>query len=133
MNYLLFPTVLIASILFAVGTALSRPANKCAFLALGVVGVLMALPGILFAAYYLKILGVPILLYQFRSIPFSELTAGGAGFLAGLLHGKFSRNERFRRVAGRGVFPGILALGLLVPYLKPILRPPHWGQFQNKW
>ncbi len=133
MNYLFFPTVLIASILFAIGRRLSSRASNSRFATLCVIGVLMALPGLLFAVYYLKFLGEPIWLYQFRSVPFSELTAGGAGFFAGLLHGKFSQDERFRRVAGRWFFPGILALGLLVPYLKPIVRPPDWKLFQDKW
>jgi peptidase C39-like protein len=132
MNYLLIPTLLIAAILFVIGTKSSR-ANKSVFLALCVVGVVAAMPGILFSAYYLKCLGEPILLYQFRSAPFSELTAGAAGFLTGLLHGKFLNNERFRRIAGRGFFVGVLALGLPVPYFKPIVRPPDWKQFQDKW
>src|SRR5436190_14642264 len=104
-----------------------------AFWSLNIFGLVIAIPGILFAAYYLKILGEPTWLYQFRSIRFSELSASAAGFLAGLLHGRFSANERFRRIAGSWFFPGILALGLLVPYLKPILRPPIWKQFQDRW
>ena len=96
-------------------------------------GTLIAVPGVVFAAYYLKIFGEPIWFYQFRSVPFTELTASGAGLLAGLLHGRFSENAQFRRIAGRRLFPGILAMGLLVPYLKPVVRPPHWNQFQDRW
>jgi Peptidase C39 family len=133
MNYLLIPTLLIAAILFAAGVRAGCRATGFVFLAVSFVGLVIAIPGILFGAYYLKFLGEPVWLYEFRSVPFSELSAGGAGFLAGLLHGKFSTNERFRKIAGRWFFPVILALGLIVPYLKPILRPPDWKQFQDKW
>lgn len=26
-----------------------------------------------------------------------------------------------------------MVLGLLIPYAKPILRPPRWSQFQDRW
>jgi hypothetical protein len=133
MNYFLYPTLLIAVALFAVGMRCGRDRNGLVLLALCAMGLAMAIPGILFATYYLKFLGEPIWLYQFRSMPYTELTAGGAGFMGGVLHEKFSRDERFRRIAGQWFFPVILALGLLVPFLKPILRPPHWKQFQNNW
>ena len=125
--------IIIPLILFIVGKSAGRRTEGFAFSSLCILGLVIAIPGIIFAAYYLKFLGEPIWLYQFRSAPFSELSAGGARFIAGLLHGKFSANERFSRVAGRWFFPGILAIGLLVPYLKPILRPPDWKQFQNRW
>jgi len=133
MNYMLIPTLFVALMLFAVGKWAGPRTKGFAFASLCIMGFVMAVPGILFAIYYLKCLGEPIWFYQFRSMPFSELSAGISGFLAGLLHGKLSAHERFRRIAGRRFFPGILVLGLLVPYLKPILRPPHWKQFQDRW
>jgi hypothetical protein len=133
MNYLLVPTLLIGAILFFAGTNLARRTSQRVFFVLCAAGLVLAVPGILFAVYYLKFLGDPIWLYEFRSVPFSELSAGGAGLFAGLLHGKYSANGRFQRVAGRWFFPVILALGLIVPYLKPLLRRPHWKQFQNEW
>jgi hypothetical protein len=133
MNWLLIPTLLVASGLFAIGVRAGLRIKGSVFYTLCGVSFVIATPGILFAAYYLKILGEPIWLYQFRSLPLSELSAGGAGFIAGLLHGKFSASERFRKIAGRWFFPTALGLGLLVPYLKPLLRPPDWKQFQKKW
>ena len=41
--------------------------------------------------------------------------------------------ERFRRIAGMWFFPGILGLGLLIPYVKPMLRPPDWKHFEDRW
>ena len=130
---MLIPTLLIASVLFTIGMLLGLRAKGMFFLSLCVFGGIVSIPGVLFAVYYFKILGEPIWLYQFRSIPFSELSAGGAGFLAGLLHGKLSPNAKFRRIAGGWFFPVILVIGLIVPYLKPILRPPNWSQFQDHW
>ncbi len=133
MNYLLIPTLLIASILFAIGMWTACRTKGYIFFSLCILGAVIAMPGVLFAAYYLKILGEPIWFYQFRSIPFAELAAGCAGLLAGMLQGKYLRSERSGRIVGRWFFPGILALGLVVPYLKPVLCPPRWNQFQDRW
>lgn len=133
MNYMLILTLLVASILFVVGNLPGCRTKMQTFIVLCIFGFVIAIPGILFAIYYFKILGEPIWLYQFRSVPFSELSAGGAGLLSGLLHGKWSSNPKFRRIAGGWFFPVILVIGLIVPYLKPILRPPKWSEFQDHW
>lgn len=130
---MLVPILSIALVLFVVGIAASRRSREVHFLLLCIPGLIIALPGIIFAVYYLRFFREPLWLYEFRSEPLSELSAGGAGFLAGLLHGKFSEGTRFRRIAGRWFFPGILAIGLIIPYLKPLLRPPNWNQFQDRW
>jgi hypothetical protein len=134
MNWLLIPTLLLSGILFGVGARLGkRRLRGGGLLALCGLGAIVALPGVLFAAYYLKGLGEPVWLYRFRSVPGAELAASGAGFLAGLLHGRLSGGERFRRIVGRWFFPGVLAVGLVLPYLKPVLRPPRSSQFQDRW
>ena len=133
MNYLLIPTALLACLLFEAGMRLGRRAQSSHFWLLSFLGLALAIPGILFAVYYFKILGEPIWLYEFRSAPLTELTAAGAGFLAGLLHAKFSRHEKFRRIAGRQFFPILLGLGMIVPYLKPLVRRAHWQDFQDRW
>lgn len=130
---MLFPTLFVALIFFIVGMRAGHRIKGFGFSSLCILGFVTAVPGILIDVYYLKCLGEPIWLYKFRSMPFSELSAGGSGFLAGLLHVKLSASERFRQIAGRRFFPGILLMGLLVPYLKPIVRPPHWSQFQDRW
>ena len=133
MNYLFFPTLLIASVLFTVGSWLTPRVSKITFWILCGVATLLAIPGVLFAVYYLKLLRTSVWFYEFRSIPYTELTAGGAGLLAGLLHERFSTNAKFRRIAGSWFFPGVLGLGLLTPYIKPIARPLNPNQFQNRW
>jgi hypothetical protein len=133
MNYLLLPTLFIAVALFVSGVRLTTRVSRNLFRVLCALGGLLAIPGVLFAIYYLKPLGTSVWFYEFRSIPYTELTAGGAGLLAGLLHGRFSINPKFRRIAGSWFFPGVLGLGLVIPYIKPILRPLDPGQFQNRW
>lgn len=134
MNYLLIPTLLLGFGLFALGIwSARRLRNQALFLAFVCCAAVFALPGVVFAAYYLKVFGEPIWLYKFRALPFSELTASGTGFIAGLLHGRLLTNPQFRRRVGAKFFPAILAIGLLLPYLKPILRPPEWNQFRDVW
>jgi hypothetical protein len=134
MNYWVIPTLLLALLLFWSGVLLARRVGKgFAFYMLAGFGVLAAIPGVVFSVYYLRVLSEPMWLYKFRSLPGAELAAVGAGILAGLLHGRYAHEPRFSRIAGRWFFPGALVLGLLIPYAKPILRPPRWSQFQDRW
>ncbi len=134
MNYWLIPTLILALILFVKGDLLARRlGNRPQFWLMAGAGVLASVQAVVFAVYYLRVFNEPLWLYQFRAWPCTELTAGGAGILAGLLHGRYSSNSRFRRTAGRWFFPGALLLALLVPYAKPVLRPPRWGEFQDRW
>jgi hypothetical protein len=126
-NYLLFPTLLIAVALFLAGVWLASRTSNYLFSILCALGALLAIPGVLFAIYYLKLLHNSVWYYEFRSIPYTELTASGTGFLAGLLHQKLSRNAKFRRIAGCWFFPGVLGLGLLIPHIKPMVRPINAG------
>jgi hypothetical protein len=132
-NYLLFPTLLIAVALFLAGVWLASRTSNYLFSILCALGALLAIPGVLFAIYYLKLLHNSVWYYEFRSIPYTELTASGTGFLAGLLHQKLSRNTRFRRIAGSWFFPGVLGLGLLIPHIKPMVRPINAGHFRDRW
>jgi hypothetical protein len=134
MNYLLFPTLLLAFLLFGVGSLLGHRRGKGLFyiLMLGL-ATLAALPGIAFTVYYFKLFPEYAWFYEFRSWPFTELTASGAGLIAGLLHARYSPKPQFLRIAGRWFFPGLLLLGLLVPYLKPLVLAPRWSQFQDRW
>jgi hypothetical protein len=133
MNYWLIPTLVLGFALFGLGAVAGRRTAGVAFYSILVLALLAAIPGIVFDLYYFKVLGEPIWLYQFRSVPGSELTAAGAGFLAGWLHGRFSKWARFQKTIGSRLFAIILFFGLLGPYVKPILRPPLWDEFQDRW
>jgi hypothetical protein len=133
MNYWLIPTLVLGFVLFRLGmTAGRRVSGVSLYFALGC-GLLAAIPGIVFALYYFKVLGEPIWLYEFRALPGSELAAAAAGFLAGLFQARFSKWEGFHKRAGNRLFAILLFFGLLGPYLKPMLRPPYWDQFHDHW
>ena len=133
MNYWLIPTFALGFALFGLGVVAGRRTAGAAFYSVLIIALLAAIPGIVFDLYYFKVLGEPIWLYQFRSLPGSELTAAGSGFLAGWLHGRSSQWERFQKTCGSRIFAILLFFGLLGPYVKPILRPPLWDQFQDQW
>ena len=83
------------------------------------VGVLCALPALIIALYYLHWFDGFVWFYQFRSVPFAELSAAGAGFGAGMVHAWLER-QCFRL---RTLLPGLLLVVLFVPYIKPVVSP----------
>lgn len=134
MNPMLWPTMFIAAVLFWGGCR----AEQCMVsqrlrLTFVLAAALSALPGFFFAAYYTKLLGEPLWLYEFRAAPGSELTAAGVGLLAGYLHRLRAKYPALRRQLRRFTVPALLVLILGVPYIKPIIRPLNWGQMQNHW
>ena len=134
MNYLAIPTFLVATVLFGIGVWQERQkVSHLLRIAQWLVGLVIAVPGILFAVYYLKILEGDIWFYRFRTVPFTELTAGGAGLLAGMLFERVRSDRRLHRFVGPWFVVIFLILGLSAPYLKPVLMPPQWSQFKNRW
>lgn len=133
MNYWLIPVLILGFALYVLGRRTAVRAGHSRLVLTLIVGIPVAVPGLLFAVYYFKVLGEPLWLYQFRSLPGSELAASGAGYLAGLLDGRFSQWEEYRKLAGNRLFAILLFFGLLGPYLKPLVHPPYWGQFHDHW
>lgn len=120
MNLLFFPVVALAALLFAAGyKAGARPGSPGGKRLLHAVAVVCALPGVLFAVYYLHLFDDAVWFYRFRSWPLSELAAAGAGLLAGLLQAWTVR----RGLRVRPLLPGLLLVGLFIPYLKPVVAP----------
>ena len=93
MNPLLYPTLLLTALSFYVGDRSGR--RRLSALPL-LLGLLLTLPAALFVIYYLHVLDRAAWFYQFRSLPFTELTAAGLGFLPGY------RNARLRRCTALG-------------------------------
>lgn len=134
MNYFAIPTFLIASAFFGIGVWQERQkVSRQLRIVQWLVGLVIAVPGILFAVYYLKVLEGAIWFYRFRALPFSELTAGGAGFLAGVLFERVRSDRRLHRFVGPWFVVMLLLLGFAAPYLKPVIMPPRWTQFRNQW
>ena len=134
MNHMLWPTGIAAVILFWIGRRaeqrLHARSSRIFFL---IAAVLTALPAALIAAYYTKLLGEPIWLYEFRATYGTEVTAAGGGVLAGFLHELRNRYPLLQRQFRKFTVPVIFMLVLIVPYIKPIFRPLGGQQFQNRW
>jgi hypothetical protein len=134
MNWMVLPVLLLAACLFWLGWKLERSIESGPLrAALFAVGCLATVPALGFAAYYSKLTGEPLALYQFRALPASELAASGAGFIAGALQGAWQRNAELRRLFSARFLPLLLLLLLVVPYLKPLIRRADWLQFHERW
>jgi hypothetical protein len=117
MNLLFFPVVALAAALCWLGYRLgSRGGTHWLVYA---VGVACAVPGVLFALYYLHWFDDAIWFYEFRSWPLTEFAAAGAGLLAGLIHAWIVR----KKLPLRPLAPLLLLAGLFIPYMKPVVAP----------
>ena len=106
----------LAAGLFAVGRAWARGL---------VTGVVLSLPAVLFASYYLHLFDNAAWYYNLRAIPYVELTGAGVGLLAGVLQGRMAP-------AGRVAIPVVALLLLLTPHLKPLLAPLDLAQLRDR-
>ena len=134
MNLLLIPTLLGTSALFGLGIWLSQcvksRAQKLFLVCISLVG---AVPALLFVIGYTGILGEAKWFYTFRSWPGSELTASGAGLIAGWVQARRKQSQRVRKQMSAGFFPFILFLCVTIPYLKQICLRPDWSNFSDRW
>jgi hypothetical protein len=131
-NPLLIPTLLLAFVFFRMGVWLWRRSGPAARWLLLPCVVVLSLPGILLAGYYLHFLDRAGWFFAFRSLPGTELTASGTGWLAGCLQGMLT-GSRWQRVIGATVLASLLAFGIFLPYAKPILSPAPWHQYSDRW
>jgi predicted double-glycine peptidase len=67
--------------------------------------------------------------YEFRSLPFTELTAMGAGLFAGAL----AELTKGPKLISRAFLIAILVLGIVAPHMKPILVPMASHRFSDRW
>lgn len=129
MNWMLAPTLVLACILTLVGLRLgsSRPRWWT-----WPIAAAASAPAIAYAGYYLHVVDEPTLLYSLRSMRFSELLAAGIGLAVGLVLGWcWARRATVWRIAGLATLLGALGI-LLLPYIKPVLRPADWSSFSDK-
>lgn len=134
MNHLLWPTSILTVLLFWLGTLaekkLARAPTRLGLIAFATV---FALPGLLFAGYYTKLLGEPIWFYQFRAVPGTELAAAGVGLLAGFVHQARHKYRLLKTQFRALTIPLILAVITIAPYVKPLLRPLNKRQLTEQW
>ena len=130
-NPWLVPVWLLTVGLFFLGRKWSGVAgNRVLWL---LVGLLAAVPGVLFVIYYTGILGEAEWFYRFRSWPGTELTAAGAGLLAGLVESWRARTSWLKKYTSAAFVPFMVLLLVTIPYLKQIFLRPDWNAFQDKW
>jgi len=133
-NPLLIPVLAIGAGTFALGWRLAaRPRSRGVLAAAFGLGFVVALPALLFAAYYLHVFDTAAWFYEFRALPGTELAAGPAGFLAGMIHGLVRRHDRLRKIAGTTLLPLGLLILLAAPYLKMIVRPLDAASLRDRW
>ncbi|MBI5095837.1 MAG: hypothetical protein HZB26_25815 [Candidatus Hydrogenedentes bacterium] len=132
-NPLIAPTLLLAYALAFASYAVTRRIKGVSLQAAWfVAAVLGALPAVSMPLYYTHLYDHWAAYYAFRALPYSELTASGAGLLAGVVA------HWARRFHARGRFVDmallvLLTLGVAAPYAKPVLAPVAPGVFQDRW
>jgi len=134
MNWFAIPTIVLGTAFFFVGAwvekqTTGRSVNRIFLLA----ALMLAVPGILFSVCYLKLLGEALWFYRLRSVPGTELLASGAGLLGGLVFARVQKIARVRRFVGPWFVAMIFYFSLAAPYLKPLLLPPRWTSFEDRW
>ena len=129
-NWLMIPTLIAAWLLFAAGQASIRRCQTPTH-AISLLGVwfVLGIPGFLLPLYYLHGFDDAILFYQYRSLPAVELTAAGAGLFAGGLAELVKRP----RLLVRAMLIAVLSVGIVIPYLKPLLAPLPSHSFTDQW
>lgn len=130
MNPLFFPTLLLALGVFFLAWKATRPGNA---VWMAVVGVVLSAPAVLFAIYYLKVLGEAQWFYTFRSWPYTELTAAGVGVFAGWLQYQRDRHPQCKRIFSVYFIPLLMTLCVAAPYLKQVVLRPDWNAYSDKW
>jgi len=67
--------------------------------------------------------------YEFRSLPLTELSAAGAGLFAGAMAELISKPK----LVSKSFLIAVLCLGIVAPYLKPVVAPLPKHRFEDRW
>jgi predicted double-glycine peptidase len=129
-NWLVIPTLTGALLLFAAGQlSVRRCRTFKQNIALSSLWLILGVPGFLLPLYYLHMFDDALWFYEFRSFPFMELTAMGAGLFAGAL----AELTKGSKLISRTFLIVILVLGIVAPHMKPILAPVASHRFSDRW
>lgn len=129
-NWLGVPALTLALVLFFTGSRLiAKMPHKLERAMLMAGTFILGVPGFLFPLYYFHLFDNMQWFYEFRSIPYTELAASGAGLFAGVLSGLISHHGRLVRPA----LMIVLCLGIVTPHLKPVIAPISDAQFNQRW
>jgi len=128
LNPIVFPTFILSVALFLAGSWLAgRAHSRLVQVGVIVLAGLLAIPGLLFVLYYLHLFDNARWFYVFRALPGSELAASGLGFAVGGLQ----RLCQSRTPGERLVAPAVLAVLLIVPFMKAALDPVDYTRLHR--
>jgi hypothetical protein len=134
MNWFLIPSLLLGFIAFALGKKWAECVRSRGVVLLSwCLVLLLALPGFLYDAYYSKLLGEPIWLYELRTWTGSELLAALMGFAVGWIQARTVPKLKLSKVGSRWLVPVLLCFSLALPYLKPVFRPLRTSKLVDQW
>ena len=125
---LLIPTLLLSTVLFALGMWLSndwrqfRGRQTLIFASSCCLGI----PGALFAFYYTHYFDNWVVLYQLRSLTGSEFAFSLLALPAGMISRVFSK---FSSV----LFAALSLLAALIPFVKPFIAPLNYDGLLDHW
>ena len=130
LNVYFIPTVLIALVLFFYSRHLwlKRSSGKSRRLFL-VLTVLFFVPAFLYVIYYNHWFDDAIWFYRLRALPGSELLAGGAGGLAGVL-GAIFKNKKYLSMP---FLLCLLVIGIFIPHSKSAIFPINYAEMLDEW
>ncbi len=119
----------LASALYLVGRWTATRVESRWFPLLVAGGFVIAIPGILFAAYYFHWFDHWAGFISFRAYPGTEFLGAGAGLLAGIINPFVRRHARVSVWA----IPALAFLGVSVPFLKPLLASLDRVALADRW
>lgn len=120
-----------AAALFRVGYVVGgRVSGRWGRVGLAVAGVTLAVPGALMVLYYLHWFDHWVWFYTFRAWRFTDWTAGGLGFGAGLA--ARWRPARYSGEAASLAAGGAVFVAVMIPHLKPLLAPVRLADFASE-
>ena len=90
--------------------------------------ILLAVPGSLFVLYYTHLFDGAAWFYWFRALPFTELTASGSGFAAGIFHAWHEPDTWGKKLLA----PCALTVLVFIPFVKSILDPINLSQLHDR-
>lgn len=129
-NYIFVPALGLAGAFFLLGFRLRKNIVRPHGAALAIIAsAILALPGALMVVYYIHLFDNAVWFYEFRALPYSELSISGLGFMAGVFHSNDPRDSLSRRFSA----PVVLFLVLMVPFIKPILASVDFSHIKNRW
>lgn len=114
-NYNIFFSLIIGIIFYFIGTVIGRKIKSRSFrLLLISMAFVLSIPGLLMIFYYLHFFKLSVWYVNLRTIDFIEISNSFLGFFIGLLTPL--RQSLFLNLS-------VLTIFLIIPYIKPIIRP----------